>query len=122
MPAKEISAFVPLGTESGSLVIRPIESETPKVVKAPVKKGDVLGKAEILYGEDVVATVDLVAAEDVDRDFLLWVFSGIKTIFSSTIFKILFALFIVLVIIYIILIIRKNRIKSKRKKIKMIKG
>ncbi len=122
LPAKEISAFVPLGTESGSLVIRPIESETPKVVKAPVKKGDVLGKAEILYGEDVVATVDLVAAEDVDRDFLLWVFSGIKTIFSSTIFKILFALFIVLVIIYIILIIRKNRIKSKRKKIKMIKG
>ena len=122
LPAKEISAFVPLGTESGSLVIRPVESETPKSVKAPIKKGDVLGKAEILYGEDVVATVDLVAAEDVDRDFLLWVFSGIKTIFSSTVFKILFALFIVLVIIYILLIIRKNRIKAKRKKIKMIKG
>ena len=67
LPAKEMSALVPTGTQAGSLVIRPIESETPKVVKAPIKKGEVLSKAEVLYGEDVVATVDLVAAESLDR-------------------------------------------------------
>ncbi len=122
LPAEEISALVPSGTETGSLVIRPIESETPKVVKAPIKQGDVVGKAEILYGEDVVATVDLVAGESVSRSVILWILGIIKTIFSTTIFKILFALFIVLVIIYILLIIRKKRIKAKRKKIRMIKG
>ncbi len=122
LPAEELSALVPSGTETGSLVVRPVEGETPRVVEAPIKKGDILGKAEVLYGEDVVATVDLVAAEDIDRNILLWLFEGIKTIFSTTIFKFIFAFFVVLVIIYIILIIRKNRIKAKRKKIRMIKG
>lgn len=122
LPAEELSALVPLGTESGSLIIRPIENETPKEVKAPVKKGDVIGKAEILYGENVVATVDLVAAEDVDLNIFLLIFGVIKDIFSTTIFKILFAIVAVLLIIYILLIIRKNRIKAKRNKIRMIKG
>lgn len=122
LPAKELSALVPTGTQAGSLVIRPIESETPKTVKAPIKKGDVLGKAEVLYGEDVVATVDLVSAESLDRSIILWVVGIFKTIFSSMVFKILFAIFVVLLIIYILLIIRKNRIKAKRRKIKMVKG
>lgn len=122
LPAEELSALVPLGTESGSLIIRPIENETPEEVKAPVKKGDVIGKAEILYGENVVATVDLVAAEDVDLNIFLLIFGVIKDIFSTTVFKILFAIVAVLLIIYILLIIRKNRIKAKRNKIRMIKG
>lgn len=122
LPAKEISALVPSGTESGSLVIRPIESETPKIVKAPIKQGDVLGKAEIIYGEDVVATVDLVSGENVSRSIILVILDGIKTVLSSTVFKILFALFVLLVIIYVFLIIRRNRIRAKRKKIRMIKG
>ncbi len=122
LPAEELSALVPLGTESGSLIIRPIESKTPKVVKAPIKKGEVLGKAEILYGETVVETVDLVAAEDVELNIFLLIFGTIKDILSTTIFKILFAIAAVLLIIYILLIIRKNRIIAKRKKIRKIKG
>ena len=122
VPAEEISALVPIGTETGSLVTRPIENETPKTVKAPIKKGDVLGKAEVLYGEDVVATVDLIAAEDVEFNLFVFIISMIKTVLSTTVFKILFAIFVVLLIIYILLIIRKNRIKAKRKKIRMIKG
>jgi D-alanyl-D-alanine carboxypeptidase (penicillin-binding protein 5/6) len=122
LPAEELSALVPIGTESGSLITRPIESETPRTVNAPIKKGDVLGKAEILYGEEVVATVDLVAAEDIDLNIFLLIIGVFKKLFSTTIFKILFLLVAILVVIYILLIIRKNHIKSKRKKIRMIKG
>ncbi len=122
LPAEELTALVPLGTDSGSLTIRPIESETPKTVKAPIKKGDVLGKAEILYGDEVVATVDLVAADDVDLNVFLLIFGVVKSIFSTIIFKVLFAIAFVLLVIYILLIIRKNRIKAKRNKIRMIKG
>lgn len=122
VPAEELSALVPIGTESASLTVKPIDSETPKEIKAPVKKGDVLGKAQVLYGDDVVATVDLIAAEDVDRSILLSVWSVIKAIFSSWVFRIIFALAAILIVIYILLIIRKNRIKAKRRKIKMIKG
>ncbi|MBQ8766478.1 MAG: D-alanyl-D-alanine carboxypeptidase [Clostridia bacterium] len=122
LPKEEMSALVPLGTESGSLIVQPIESETPSVVKAPIKKGDVLGKAEILYGDNVVATVDLVAAEDVDLNVFLLIFGTIGDILSTPVFKVLFIILAVLLIIYILLIIRKNRIKAQRKKIRMIKG
>ena len=122
VPESEMSALVPRGTETGSLIVRPIEDETPKTVKAPIKKGDVIGKAEILYGEDSVGTVNLVSAEDIDRDFTKFFVDGIKAFFGNIIVKILIGILIVLVIIYILLIIRKNRIKKKRKKIRMIKG
>ncbi len=122
VPKEEISALVPLGTQSGSLVTRPIESETPKVVSAPIKKGEVIGKAEVLYGEDIVATVDLVAAEDIDLNIFLLIIGSIKNILSTTVFKVLFVILAVLVIIYILLIIRRNKIRAKRKKIRMIKG
>ncbi len=122
LPAEEISALVPIGTESGSLAVRAIESETKTPAKAPIKKGDVLGKAEILYGDTVVGTVDLVAADDVRFNIFVWIFEILKMLFSTLIFKILLGVFAVLVIIYILLILRKNRIKAKRKKIRMIKG
>lgn len=122
LPAEELSALVPIGTESGSLIVRPIKDRTPEEVNAPIKKGQVLGKAEILYGDDVVATVDLVAGEDIDLNIFLLIFGVIKKLLSTTIFKILFALLAILVVIYILLIIRKNRIKAKHKKIRMIKG
>ena len=122
LPKEEMSALVPLGTESGSLIAKPIESETPQVVKAPIKKGDVLGKAEILYGDSVVATVDLVAAEDVDLNVFLLIIGTIGDILSTPVFKVLFIIIAVLLVIYILLIIRKNRIKAQRKKIRMIKG
>lgn len=122
LPAEELSALVPTGTQAGSLVIRPIPDKTPTSVKAPIEKGEVLGKAEVLYGEDVVATVDLVAAESVSRSLILWLFGILKTIVSTTVFKILFAILTVLIVIYILLIIRRNRLRAKKRKIKMVKG
>ena len=122
LPAEELSALVPVGTQSASLIVRPIDGETPESINAPVKKGQVVGKAEVLYGDDIVATVDLVAGEDIDLNIFLLILGVIKNLFSTTIFKILFAILAVLFIIYILLIIRKNRILAKRKKIRMIKG
>ena len=122
LPAEELSALVPVGTESGSLAVCPIADETPESINAPVKKGQVVGKAEVLYGDVVIATVDLVAGEDIDLNVFLLIFGVIKNLFSTTIFKILFAILAVLFVIYILLIIRKNRIIAKRKKIRMIKG
>lgn len=122
LPAEELSALVPVGTESGSLAVRPIADETPESINAPVKKGQVVGKAEVLYGDVVIATVDLVAGEDIDLNVFLLIFGVIKNLFSTTIFKILFAILAVLFVIYILFIIRKNRIIAKRKKIRMIKG
>jgi len=69
------------------VIIRPTE-DTIKEAKAPVKKGDVLGKAEIIYADEVVATVDIVAAETVEASRLLAIFNAIKQFFSYTITKV----------------------------------
>lgn len=121
LPAEEISALVPQGTDAKSLTVKPIESETPKEVKAPIKQGDVLGKAEVLYGDDVVATVDLVAGESIKRSVILTVWEFLKIVFTSPVFLVLLSLAAVLVIIFILLVIRKKRIMAKRRKIKMVK-
>ena len=121
VPETEISALVPTGTEAGSLTIRPIESETPKTAKAPIKKGQVLGKAEVLYGDDVVATVNLVASEAVGGSLILRITGFFKFLFHTTIVKVLLILAAILLAAYIFLIVRKNRIIAKRRTPRRIK-
>lgn len=121
VPEEEISALVPTGTETGSLQIRTIESETPKSVNAPIKKGDVIGKAEVLYGDDVVATVNLVASDDVSGSAILRIAGYLGFLFRTPVMKILIGLAVLLLIVYILLIIRRNRIRAKRRKPRRIK-
>lgn len=121
VPEEEISALVPTGTETGSLQIRLIEKETPKSVNAPIKKGDVIGKAEVLYGDDVVATVNLVASDNVSGSVILRITGFLGFLFRTTVMKILVGLVALLLIIYILLIVRRNRIRAKRKKPRRIK-
>lgn len=121
VPEEEISALVPTGTETGSLQIRVIEKEMPKSVNAPIKKGDVIGKAEVLYGDDVVATVNLVASDNVSGSVILRITGFLGFLFRTTVMKILVGLVALLLIIYILLIVRRNRIRAKRKKPRRIK-
>lgn len=121
VPETELSALVPIGTETGSLQIRPVAAETPAVVNAPVKKGDVLGKAEIYYGDDIVATVNLVASEDVSGSVILRIGGFLSSLFKTAFMKILLCLAAVLIAVYIALIIRKNKIKAKRRRPRRIK-
>lgn len=121
VPEEELSALVPTGTETDSLQIRTVESETPETVNAPIKKGDVLGKAEVLYGDSVVATVNLVASEDVSGSAILKITGFLGTLFRTTVMKILICLVVLLIVIYILLIVRRNRIRAKRRKPKRIK-
>ncbi len=115
VPETEITALVPIGNSENSVLIEAIPEETPKEVKAPIKKGDVLGKARILYAGDEIATVNLVAAEDVSVSPLAFVGYSIKSVFKSKIFCIVFSAILVVLLVYILLIVNHNRQKKKRK-------
>jgi len=104
------------------VLLEVIPEETPPTVNAPIKKGDVLGKARILYAEDEIATVNLVAAEDVHMSMILYILNGVKNLFKSTIFQIVFALVILVLAVYIGLIIRHNRMKKRRRAPKTVKN
>lgn len=122
VPETEVTALVPVGNDETSVLLEVIPEETPQTVNAPIKKGDVLGKARILYAEDEIATVNLVAAEDVHLSLILFVLDGIKNIFKSTLFQIVFAAVVLILAIYIGLIIRHNQKKKRRKAPKPVKN
>lgn len=54
-----------------------------KTIQAPVKKGQKLGSIEMKLSDEVIATVDLVAASDVERSFVKFNMSAAKNFFKS---------------------------------------
>ena len=122
VPETEVTALVPVGNDESSVLLEVIPEETPQTVNAPIKKGDVLGKARILYAEDEIATVNLVAAEDVHMSMILYILNGVKNLFKSTIFQIVFILILLVLAVYIGLIIRHSRMKKRRRAPKTVKN
>lgn len=67
MAQKDLTVFGKKGELKGELFVQLAE------VKAPVKKGDVIGKAVVKHGGKILAQTDLVAAENVDKaNYLDW--------------------------------------------------
>ena len=73
VPAENCVALVPDNVDSSSVSIEPIPETLPESVAAPIKKGEVMGKAIVKYANSEIARVDLVAAEDVELSYLLLV-------------------------------------------------
>lgn len=122
VPASDVTALVPVGNNENSVLIEPIPEETPQSVEAPVKKGDVLGKARILYAESEIATIDLVAAEDVDVSLLLYIGHGISQLFRSAVFLVIFALVLLVLAVYGFLVLRHKQQKKRRRAPKTVKN
>ncbi len=119
VPQKDVRALVPTGTNEGSVLIEPIDK--PDTVNAPIKAGDPVCKAKIIYAGKEIATVNLVYAESVSKNYLLYAVSLLKRLISSTVFKVIFVIALVLIIGYIALVIRSNNLKKKKKQLKLVK-
>ena len=117
--SSEILALVPQGNDSDSVSFRPIN--LPESVEAPLKKGDVVGKAEILYADQVIGVVDIVASEDAKRDVVMYSKSVIENLTSKTLFKVLIVLVVGAVAAYVAFFIISNRKRKKLHEIKMVK-
>lgn len=86
VPQDDFSTILPSGVTSSSVIKNLSLNES---VDAPVRKGDVLGTAELSYDGEVIGTINLVASESVKRSNLLYVLSLINKLFSSTVFRII---------------------------------
>lgn len=91
IPKEEVRALVPAALDPSGVLIEADEN-FPKTIDAPVKKGDVVGKANILYANEVIGTVDLVAEEDAGRSMIKYGASLVKKAFTSTVGTILMIL------------------------------
>ena len=113
---KPFIAILPNNADESTLVV---ETEfISESVKAPVKKGDVLGKAKISYAEKVIGTVDLVAGNDVKANTILIVATKVKDFFTSIYMKLFYGVLAIIVIAFIIMCIRLNMSKLKKRRVK----
>lgn len=120
VPKEKVTALVPYNIDSSSILIEPVEKSIGEVT-APVKKGDVIGKANVMYANEVICVIDLVAGEDVNRSFFAYLGYLIKSALQTTIAKIILCI-IILVIIIIISLNIYFRNNKKRKRIKIVKN
>ncbi len=116
VPAKEVNALVPTGVDESGVYIEALTELTASSVNAPVKKGDVLGKAVIKYADEVIAEVDLVAAFDVSLSTIKYIGNLILTLMQSTAFKLILAFIVVIILpvcVMLFIVIPAKRRKKK---------
>ena len=108
VPANEIATVVDAKLDL-TQVIRKVTVNAERV-EAPVEKGQVLGKVELIINVDQkIGEVDLVAGDTIARSGLLLVWSRVAGFFTSIWFWLGLAVLLLLVIGYVILNIVYNR-------------
>jgi len=122
--------FVPLYIEKGFISVLPNDADESTIiiepkpdsqsVDAPIKKGQKLGTADIIYAENVIGTVDLVAGDDVDSNAVLIIARVLKNFFTSNYMKIVYIIAAAAILLFIIAVIRLNSGKGKKRKVKYI--
>ncbi|MGN0493147.1 MAG: D-alanyl-D-alanine carboxypeptidase family protein [Acutalibacteraceae bacterium] len=115
---KPFVTVLPNEADDSTIVIKPhLNSES---VEAPVKKGEVMGTADVIYAEKVIGTVNLVAGDNVKESKLLIGLKYVKSFFSSVYMKIVYVLIALAVIIFILMVIRLNLARIKKRRVKYI--
>ena len=122
--------FVSLYFEKPFVTVLPNEADDSTIVvkthlnaesvEAPVKKGEVLGPAEVIYAEQVIGTVNLVAGGSVKESKLLIALKYVKSFFSSVYMKAVYVLIALAVVIFILMVIRLNMARIRKRRVKYI--
>lgn len=122
--------FVPLYFEKPFVTVLPNEADNSTIVvkpkltcerkDAPIKKGEILGTAEIMYAEQVIGTVNLVAGSGVKASKLLIALRAVKGFSGSFYMKIVYILIALVIVIFILMIIRLNIARIRKRKVKYI--
>lgn len=112
---KNFQILLPNNVSPSSVIITP---KVPEKLSAPVKKGQVVGTATLSYAGQTLGTVNLVAAESVERSEVLHTADRVHLILTSHWFLLIAGIIILLLLIYLILALVYNRKKKKLRKVK----
>ena len=114
--AEDATVIVPSSLDKSTLIVE-IEDK-PESISAPITEGDYVCTANIIYGDQVVATVELVAGSSVELSTFLTVINAVKDFFSLTAVKIAVLVVVAAILVYILLVIRNARKKKKKRKLR----
>jgi len=121
VPAEAISAFVPVGVDSGSVLIEPIPDTMPEKLIAPVDKGRDYGiEASIKYAGEEFARVKLVPANDISRSATMYLVFLAKQAARMLITRILLALVLLVGLIYLLTLYLQKRRKRRERQLRVL--
>ncbi|MDD6727621.1 MAG: D-alanyl-D-alanine carboxypeptidase [Eubacteriales bacterium] len=107
----DTNVIVPAGLDKSAVIYDVVEK--PESISAPVSKGDYVCSANVIYADEVIATVDLVAAKDIELSTFLKMINAIKSFFSLTIVKIICVVAVIALVIYVYVLY--SNLKKKKK-------
>ncbi len=110
----DIAAIVPASLDKSTVIIK--SQNKPEYVSAPIQQGDDVCTADIIYGDEVVATVELVAAQSVELSTFLKVINAVKAFFGLTLVKIIFLLILLFIIVYVSMVVSNYKKKEARRR------
>lgn len=114
VPEAEFATVVDANLKSDQ-IIKKVTVYQPSV-QAPVEKGTVLGKVELIVNVDQkIGEVPLVASESISRNWLLYAWSRVSDFFTSVWFLLGVALLVLLLVGYIVLNVVYNRRRQKER-------
>lgn len=102
VPSEDVTALLPSNVDASGVSIEPIESSISKDIRAPIHKGDKLGKAKVVYAGSTLCTIDLVANEDIHQSFFGSIGYYLKKFFSYKVVKIILVLFLIFLLIWLL--------------------
>lgn len=111
VPAQEYQTMMPNDYDEAKLELI---TQVPDEMNAPIEKGQVLGSVTLKYDGREYTTVDLIAADSLDRSLILLVVHWFRVIFASLVAKIIGVAFLLFIIIYTVAAIRINRKQNRR--------
>ncbi len=112
-PKSDYDVLMPSDYDEKLLEIIP---DTPSTIDAPITKGEEIGKVLVRYDGKDYATIPLIAADNVERSLILYIFKLIKGFFKNPITIVVIVAFILLIIWYIAFVIRYNKRRKNRRR------
>lgn len=115
VPDTELSALLPKDYDKSQLRV---DFECPDSVEAPVGKGQVIGKATVYYGDLMVGSANLTAANSIEQNQVKAIFSGGSGSWLSShwLLIVLIAAFFLVLIILLIVVSASARKKQARQR------
>lgn len=114
-PQNQLTSVLPKEADESTIIIKPELNFSS--VNAPVKKGDVLGTATIIYAEQEIGVVNLVAGQDVESSTFLVVLDFFRRVFTSKIFiaiVLILAFAVIAFILYVLYLNTKGKKKTRK--------
>lgn len=111
------------GSSSATSPVQKKTTVTYDEIVAPVKKGEVLGKLEVIYQGELVQTIDLIAAQSIERSQVAYIADRVHSLTdTSWLYPLLALLGVCLLTQFVLLTIRRRKLlQEARKKERMRK-